>query len=306
MGRTRRRPGTGSSTAAGSLGWIYAGLVDLLEPVDIPLAELPIRAVSHRPDPEPGPTGETGVTETGTTSTTGSAKGDFRNLATNPDGRWMVTKSGRTATLSFDCPRSPVQYYARQNPQPQFVLPAAFRPTRTVTRTVTGTEVDEHRVDLPDAPPVTFTVRVEPDGEVRYVDNSQVDHVGYVRYGVQGWSYATATTLEEPGDPVQPGDLEDSGTYHNRQVNWGSSWELTREGDEVEGCFETSRSPVDYFANNNREAQIWLPAEFWPERDARFEVTGAVRVNEDGTDSSDRRRGGLLDHGECPRRAHVH
>ncbi len=275
--------------AAGSLGWIYSGLVDVIEPVEIPLMDLPIRTVSHRPDPEPGPTGETGVTETGTTSTTGSAKGDFRNLETNPDGRWSVTKSGRTATLGFGGPRSPVQYYARQNPQPQFVLPEAFRPTATVERTVTGTEVDEHRRDLPGSPSVTFTVRVEPDGEVRYVDNSQVDHVGFVRYGVQGWSYATATTLEEPGDPEEPGDLEDSGTYHNRQVNWGSSWELEREGDAVEGCFATTRSPVDYFANTLREAQIWLPADFWPERDVRFEVTGAVRVDEFGTDSSDTR-----------------
>ncbi len=275
--------------ATGQTGWIYEGLVDLLEPVAIPLAALSIQTVSHRPAAEPGPTGETGVTETGTTSGTGQAKGDFRNLATNPDGRWSVSKTGRTASLSFDCPRSPVQYYARQNPQPQFVLPEAFRPTRTVTRTVTGTEVDEHRKDLPNAPSVTFTVRVETDGEVRYVDNSQVDHVGYVRYGVQGWSYATATTLAEPEGPAAPGDLEDSGTYHNRQVNWGSRWELEREEDDVEGSFTTTRSPVEYYANQNREALIWLPAEFWPEEDARFQVRGAVRVNEDGTDDTDTR-----------------
>ena len=273
--------------ATGSYGWVYAGLLDVIEPVRIPLTALPLQQASSRPAAEPA---ATGTTATGTTSTAGYAQGDFRNLATNPDGRWAVSKTGRTASLSFDCPRSPVQYYARQNPQPQFVLPAAFRPTSTVTQTVTGTEVDAHRVDLAGSPAVTFTVRIETDGEVRYVNNSQVDHVGYVRYGVRALAYQTATTLEQPVAPVQPGDLSDSGTYHNRQVNWGSAWALERAGNAVAGTFTTTRSPAEYYANQNREALLWLPTAYWPDADARFRVTGAVRVNADGTDSSDARR----------------
>ena len=278
--------------ATGSYGWVYAGLLDVIassavQVVVPPPPPPPLQQASSRPAAETAPTGETA---SGTTATAGSAQGDFRNLATNPDGRWAVSKTGRTASLSFDCPRSPVQYYARQNPQPQFVLPAAFRPTSTVTQTVTGTEVDAHRVDLAGSPAVTFTVRIETDGEVRYVNNSQVDHVGYVRYGVRALAYQTATTLEQPVAPVQPGDLSDSGTYHNRQVNWGSAWALEREGNAVSGTFTTTRSPAEYYANQNREALLWLPTAYWPDADARFRVTGAVRVNADGTDSSDARR----------------
>ena len=272
---------------AGSYGWVYAGLLDLIEPVRIPLAALPLQQASSTPPAESGPTG---TAATGTTATAGHAQGDFRNLVTNPDGRWSVTKTGRTASLSFDCPRSPVQYYARQNPQPQFVLPAAFRPTRTVTQTVTGTEVDANRLDLPGSPSVTFTVRIETDGEVRYVNNSQVDHVGFVRYGVRALELRTATALVEPVDPTPPGDLSASGTYHNRQDNWGSRWALAREGDAVSGTFTTTRSAAEYYANDeNPEALLWLPGEYWPDQDARFRVTGAVRVNKDGTDSPDTR-----------------
>ena len=272
---------------ADSYGWVYAGLLDVIEPVRIPLTALPIQQASSRPAAEPAPTGETA---SGTTATAGSAQGDFRNLATNPDGRWAVSKTGRTAALSFDCPRSPVQYYARQNPQPQFVLPAAFRPTSTVTQTVTGTEVDANRVDLAGSPSVTFTVRIETDGEVRYVNNSQVDHVGYVRYGVRALAYATATELEQPAAPMA-GDISDSGTYLNRQVNWGSRWELERSGNDVEGSFSCTRSPVEYYANgDSRAAQLLLPTAYRPTSNARFRVTGAVRVNEDGTDSTDARR----------------
>ena len=268
----------------GVYGWIYANLVD---PVG-DTAGVSVQSADGTPAVEPGPTGEAA---TGTTSTAGHAKGDFRNLVTNPDGRWSVTKTGRTASLSFDCPRSPVQYYARQNPQPQFVLPAAFRPTSTVTQTVTGTEVDVNRLDLAGSPSVTFTVRIETDGEVRYVDNSQVDHVGYVRYGVRALAYQTATALVVSSGPEVPGDISDSGTYLNRQVNWGSRWELERSGNDVEGSFSCTRSPVEYYANgDSRAAQLLLPDDYRPTANARFQVTGAVRVNEDGTDSTDARR----------------
>ena len=65
--------------------------------------------------------------------------GDFRNLETNPDGHWEVWRNGSTVTANFRSPRAPVQYYARQDPQPQFVLPTGFRPVGQVTRTVRGT-----------------------------------------------------------------------------------------------------------------------------------------------------------------------
>ena len=42
-----------------------------------------------------------------------AAMGDFRNLATNPDGRWAVWKSGTTVTAHFSSPHAPVQYQFR-------------------------------------------------------------------------------------------------------------------------------------------------------------------------------------------------
>ena len=58
---------------------------------------------------------------------------------------------------------------------------------------------------------------------------------------------------------------------------------MNRTGDEVEGTFTTTSSPVEYYANQNREALVWLPAEYWPERDESFQVRGAVQVDREGT-----------------------
>lgn len=106
-------------------------------------------------------------------------------LVNNPDGRWTVWKSGKTVTAIFNSPRSPVQYYARQNPQPQFVLPADLRPASQVPHTVTGTRVQKDRTPVPNAQPAIFDMTIGTNGEVRYVDNAKVDDLGYVNYRVQ-------------------------------------------------------------------------------------------------------------------------
>ena len=264
-------------------GWVHSAYVELGERV------IPIPAATPPALPaEPGPGGETG---SGTVATSGSAAGDFRNLVTNPDGRWAVWKSGTQVTANFSSPRSPVQWYARQNPQPQFVLPGGFRPTGTVTQTVTGTRVNEDRTPVPNAPAATFDLRIETDGEMRYVDNSKVDHLGFVSYSVTHLRWQTDEALVVPSGPAQPGDIAQSGVYLNQQVNWGSSWDLARTGNAVSGSFGSTRSPVEYYANDDsRAAQLLLPDDYRPTANVRFQVTGAVRVNEDGTDSPDARR----------------
>ena len=261
-------------------GWVRGDYVELSE------AAPAVATVTPPTMPaETGPAHEAG---TGTGTTTGAASGDFRNLVTNPDGRWAVSKSGTTVTANFSSPRSPVQYHARQNPQPQFVLPEGFRPTATVTHTVTGSQVDENRKPVPHAPAVDFDLTIGTNGEMRYVNNSKVDHLGYVSYSVTGLTWQSHETLTTP---ARPSDTQASGVYLNQQVNRGSSWQLQRRGNTVSGTFGCTRSPVQYFANGNtRAAQLLLPAAYRPRANARFQVKGAVRVNENGSDSTDTRK----------------
>ena len=264
-------------------GWVHSSYIELTErTIVIPAVTSPAMPA----DPAPG-----GGSSPEAVTTSGSAAGDYRNLVTNPDGRWAVWKSGTRVTANFSSPRSPVQYYARQNPQPQFVLPVGFRPTSTVTREVTGTRVNEDRTPVPDAPSATFTLRFETDGEMRYVNNSQVDHLGYVSYQV---THLEWDTDEELVVTDQPGTLSGNGTFINQQNHVGSSWTLTRSrgGTRVTGTISCTRSPVDHYANGNpgRDSVLVLPEDFRPASDVSITVEDAVRVNEDGSDSTDTRR----------------
>ncbi len=274
--------------AASTVGWLRAQDVETTHRDT--LTAVPF--VDESPAPEPA--GPGGTLPSGHAVTRDS--GHYLNLANSWGGAWAVSKAGREVTAAFQSTRSPVQWYARQNPQDLAVLPVDFRPTVTQDIPVTGVHVTDTGVDYAGSPPAPFTLRVSTTGQVRYVDGAELDHVGFLRYEIgtaeSGVSvtWRTATAVVEPVDPTPPGDLSASGTYHNRQVNWGSRWALAREGDAVSGTFTTTRSPAEYYANDeNPEALLWLPGEYWPDQDARFRVTGAVRVNEDGTDSPDTR-----------------
>ena len=72
--------------------------------------------------------------------------------------------------------------HARQDLQPQFMLPAGFRPATRVTHTVTDTQVHEDGTSVPNAPPATFDLTIDPKGEVSYVDNPKVNRLGHVGY----------------------------------------------------------------------------------------------------------------------------
>ena len=94
-----------------------------------------------------------------------------------------------------------MQYYARQNPQPQFVLPEGFRPTRQVTRSARGTRVHADRTPDSDRGQVTFDLTIDPNGEVRYVDNAQVDDLGDVDYRATRVTWQTGDPLETSAMP---------------------------------------------------------------------------------------------------------
>ena len=147
--RTARRSGLLAAHAGGRPQLRHQGLCQgHPQPAGDAACGTEEEALGHRRAHEAG---------TGTGTTTGAAPGDFRNLVTNPNGRWSVGKSGTTVTTNFNNPRSPVQYHARQNPQSQFVLPAGFRPTATVPHSVTGTQVRENRKPVPTPPPSPLT-----------------------------------------------------------------------------------------------------------------------------------------------------
>ena len=261
--------------SSGTFGWVHAGHVDTR-------GDLSGVAVQTASSPAPANQGSSGEAAQGTSTTSGAASGPYRNLVTNPDGRWSVTKTGTEVTAHFSSPRSPVQYYARQNPQPQFVLPVGFRPTVAVPHEARGTHVHADRTEYEGSPTAKFDLTIGTNGELRYVNNSKVDHVGYLKYQVTGLQWQTAEAVAAPDAPTAP-TIGATGTYHNQQENRGSGWSMNRTGDRVEGTFTTTSSPVEYYANQNREALVWLPTEYWPERDESFQVKGAVQVDREGT-----------------------
>ena len=124
--------------------------------------------------------------------------GDFHNLETSPGGQWAVWRSETMETTRFSSPRVPVQYDARRNLQPQFVLPEGFRPAKHVTYTVTGTQVHADGTPMPNSQPATSDLTIAPNGEMRYVDNPKVDGLGYVNYRVTRLTWPTNEVPETP------------------------------------------------------------------------------------------------------------
>ncbi len=194
-----------------------------------------------------------------------SASGTFRNLTTNPDGRWTVRKKGTTVTASFSSPRAPVQYHAHQDMQPQFVLPVEFRPASQVHHTVTGTRVHADRTPVPSAQPVTFNLTIGTNGEMHYVNNPKVDNLGYVNYHV---THLTWQTREASGD------------FRNLTTNPGGRWTVWKSGTTVTASFSSPRAPVQYHARQDPQPQFVLPVEFRPAIPVEYTVSG-WQVNTD-------------------------
>ncbi len=216
-------------------------------------------------------------------------RGPYLNQSTNWGGAWTAAKTGRTVTATFGSIRSPVQYHARQQPEDLLVLPAGFQPVTRQDIRVTGTHVHAHGTAFASEATARFTLQVFPSGTVRYQDDVELDHVGYLRYATGEQSWQTPTALATPTVTL-PGVVSDSGFYLNRQVNWGSHWTLERRGDRVTGRLTTTRSPVAYYANQNREVLLLLSTAWRPQRATRVRVTGARRVQANGMDSADGRR----------------
>ena len=109
--------------------------------------------------------------------------GEYRNLAEHREGRIRLEVQGNAVYAALQTVRSPVQYFARQQPEVLFTIPEGFRPAIPITWEVNGQHVgangqlDPGRRDLQ-----VFRLRVDTEGRVRYVDDRGVDDVGYLRY----------------------------------------------------------------------------------------------------------------------------
>lgn len=129
-------------------------------------------------------------------SSAAEVSGPYRNLAEHHAGTFHLKREGDAVYATFRTDRSPVQHFARQQPKVLFTVPEGFRPTMAVTWEVSAQPVQADGTPHPDRPDHrVFRMHVDPEGQVRYVDDPGVDEVGYLRY---------QTTLAWPlagGDP---------------------------------------------------------------------------------------------------------
>lgn len=111
--------------------------------------------------------------------------GDYLNLAEHTAGHYELQRSGEMVMASITTTRSPVQYWAREVTVPLFIVPPAFRPPFPVIRTVKGQPVHaDGTPDLEATAPHHFLLQINPDGAVHYVDEAQLDGVGYLAYAL--------------------------------------------------------------------------------------------------------------------------
>ena len=109
--------------------------------------------------------------------------GAFHNLQVNWEGQIHLEARGGAVYASLQTVRSPVQYLARQRPEILFTIPEDFRPASPITWEVSGQQVDPDGHSDPDQQDLRiFRLHVDTKGHVRYVDDSGVDGVGFLRY----------------------------------------------------------------------------------------------------------------------------
>ncbi len=109
--------------------------------------------------------------------------GDFANLAENWAGQVQLEVQGNAVYATLQTVRSPVQYFAQQHPEVLFTVPEGFRPSRALTWEVSGRSVRADGSLKPGSRDVkVFRMSMDVEGHVRYVDDSRIHGVGYLRY----------------------------------------------------------------------------------------------------------------------------
>ena len=128
--------------------------------------------------------------------------GAYGNPNEHHEGRFSLYRTEDRVTATFTTTRSPVQYWAHQHTEPLFHVPPAYRPPIPVVREVEGHHVLIDGTPDPAQPnPRRFQLKVDPDGAVRYVGNSDLDGAGYLAYTLETiWGVSLAAHFAALGE----------------------------------------------------------------------------------------------------------
>ena len=154
--------------------------------------------------------------------------GPYLNLAEHHTGEFHLQRDERAVHVAFGTARSPVQYFARGQPEVLFTIPEGFRPATDITWDVTARHVQSDGTPHPTrSGPHVFRMTVDREGRVRYVDDPGVEGVGYLRYRTAlAWPLAgTEPRVCERSEPIRQHILESladlgNGALSCNQVDW--------------------------------------------------------------------------------------
>ena len=144
-------------------------------------------------------------------------EGTFNEPNEHWDGRYILKRGELTVTAILGSTRSPVRHHSLQQSSILFTVPEKFRPETPVTWNVVGWHM------LPDGTPhpilvepQNFTLRIEPSGLVRYVEDGRYEHIGYFRYEVRmAWPLSGANPeVCDRSESVQKAILASLGKTH--------------------------------------------------------------------------------------------
>ena len=119
-----------------------------------------------------------------------SDQGVYRDLGSNWDGRWQVHRLGERVTATFSSERSPVTHHGRRG-DVLFVIPEDFLPRARQEIVVRGARYVGADGRYLNEYTHSFSLAVDPDGEVRYVDDGRLptDADTYLEYRADlGWT----------------------------------------------------------------------------------------------------------------------
>ena len=148
------------------------------------------------------------IAQSDTSTSVMVVKGPYKNLAENHRGQFELERKGSAVFATFGTTRSPVQFFARQGAEVLLTIPEGYRPVTAITWEVNARHVQADGLPHPTRTEVhVFNVSVDTEGRVRYVNDSGVDGVEYLRY---------ETAVAWPLAETEPLVCERSGEMQNR------------------------------------------------------------------------------------------
>ncbi len=109
----------------------------------------------------------------------------YLDRAEHEEGRYRLRRDGTRVTAIVTVDRSPVPARGGAAPAPLFRVPVPFRPPYPILRSAQGTPVLADGTPDPDSPELRrFLLQVEPDGHVRYADDTAVEDAEHLAYSL--------------------------------------------------------------------------------------------------------------------------